>query len=294
MNADEIVSLASSQGLKISGPIKLNEMGLDFLVAFVTEENGKKWVLRIPRRPDAFERAEHEKKILEFIKTRISVQVPEWQIFHPKLIAYPMLNDQPALTFDATTHEVAWHMDSKSPLFVESFAKTLVELHRISPQEASEAGLTVCSPSDIRQNVKEELETVRKTIGLSKDLENRYEKWINDATLWPKFTVFGHGDLYAGHLLVDSNTRVTGIIDWTEAKVNDPSIDFTGHLTVFNEESLKTLIKHYENNGGRVWPELIAQTIERAAFSPVRYGIFAITSGSDTHLAAAKALLNPA
>ena len=49
MKTEEIKALASRHDLKICEPIELNEMGLDFLVAFVAEENGKKWVLRIPR-----------------------------------------------------------------------------------------------------------------------------------------------------------------------------------------------------------------------------------------------------
>jgi macrolide phosphotransferase len=89
----------------------------------------------------------------------------------------------------------------------------------------------------------------------------------------------------------DRIIRPESIIDWTEAKVQDPAIDFTGHLTTLGEESLKSLIKHYEANGGRTWPELFAHTIESAAFSPVRYGLFALSNGSNTHLAAAKAQL---
>jgi macrolide phosphotransferase len=291
MKTEEIKVLASRHNLKIREPIELNEMGLDFLVAFVTEENGKKWVFRIPRRADVFVRAQNEKKILEFVRTRISVNVPDWKIVQPDLIAYPMLTDNPGLTFDSSTYAVTWHMDSKSPSYVQSLAKTLVELHRISTQEVKSAGLEVLSPSEIRKKTFEELELVRRDIGLSSSLDTRILTWLDNDALWPDYTVFGHGDLYPGHLLVNKNNSVTGIIDWTEAKVQDPAIDFTGHLTTLGEESLKSLIKHYEANGGRTWPELFAHTIESAAFSPVRYGLFALSNGSNTHLAAAKAQL---
>jgi hypothetical protein len=70
------------------------------------EENGKKWVFRIPRRADVFVRAQNEKKILEFVRTRISVNVPDWKIVQPDLIAYPMLTDNPGLTFDSSTGEI--------------------------------------------------------------------------------------------------------------------------------------------------------------------------------------------
>lgn len=59
-----------------------------------------------------------------------------------------------------------------------------------------------------------------------------------------------HGDLYAGHTLVGASGRVTGIIDWTEAEVSDPSIDFTGHLLGFGAYGLEALIAEYSRAGG--------------------------------------------
>lgn len=38
--------------------------------------------------------------------------------------------------------------------------------------------------------------------------------WINDV-LWPNFTRFIHGDLYAGHVLTHTSGKVSGIIDWS-------------------------------------------------------------------------------
>ncbi|WP_423241355.1 phosphotransferase [Oceanobacillus zhaokaii] len=36
--------------------------------------------------------------------------------------------------------------------------------------------------------------------------------------------------------------RVTGFIDWTEARVDDPAHDFVSHLMAFGEKSLRELI----------------------------------------------------
>ena len=35
-----------------------------------------------------------------------------------------------------------------------------------------------------------------------------------------------HGDLHPGHIMVDNQANVTGLIDWTEATHSDPSMDF--------------------------------------------------------------------
>lgn len=68
-------------------------------------------------------------------------------------------------------------------------------------------------------------------------------------------------------------------------------MDFSGHVAVFGEESLKVLITAYEKLGGRVWPHLFEQALERAAASPLNYAFFAINTKSDEHLQVEKAQL---
>lgn len=103
-----------------------------------------------------------------------------------------------------------------------------------------------------------------------------------------------HGDFYAGHILVDADEQVSGFIDWTEAEVSDPSVDFSGHLLGFGETGLRQLIDEYEAAGGRTWPAMFDHVRERAAASPVRYAVFALEIGDDGHLDAARAQLGVA
>ena len=35
-----------------------------------------------------------------------------------------------------------------------------------------------------------------------------------------------HGDLHPGHILIDENQCVTGVIDWSEVGIGDVSADF--------------------------------------------------------------------
>ncbi|HEY8401229.1 MAG TPA: phosphotransferase, partial [Cytophagaceae bacterium] len=135
------------------------------------------------------------------------------------------------------------------------------------------------------------LQTVKSELGISNELETRYNKWLDNDKLWPDFTRFIHGDLYAGHIMATKEGIVSGIIDWSTAHINDISQDFSGHVTVFGEESLKHLINEYQKQGGKVWDKLFEQTIERAAAAPLAYGSFAIETQDETHIHAAKAQL---
>ena len=47
---------------------------MDFRVAFATDEQGRRWVLRQPRRKDVWERAENERKVLNVVRGNIHAQ----------------------------------------------------------------------------------------------------------------------------------------------------------------------------------------------------------------------------
>ena len=107
----------------------------------------------------------------------------------------------------------------------------------------------------------------------------------------PNFTKFIHGDLYAGHILTYADGNVCGIIDWSTARISDISQDFSGHLTVFGEESLKSLISEYEKQGGKIWNMIFEQAVERAAAAPLAYGYFAVETQDEVHINGAKVQL---
>ena len=288
MKNKDIQKLAKRNGLFLSDKMSFNEMGIDFKVGFATDKDGKKWLLRIPRRVDLGEQIANELRILQLVSKYLSVQVPDWRIANEELVAYPLLDGKPALTYDAETYEVTWNMSKDSELYIPSLAKALIELHSIPTQEVLRNGLKVSTPEQARNEFFERLLLVKSELGISTELENRYQKWVDNDTLWPNFTKFIHSDLYAGHTLTHNNGELCGIIDWSTAQVSDIAQDFSGHVTVFGEESLKTLISAYEKQGGEVWDKLFEQAIERAAAAPLAYGYFALETQDEIHLSAAK------
>ena len=290
MNRD-IQKLAEEHGLQLSGEIKFNEMGIDFKVGFATDASKRNWVLRIPRRNGLGEQIANEKRILKLVSKHLSVQVPDWKIATPELVAYPLLEGKPALTFDAQTYEVTWNMDKESPHYITSLAKVLVDLHSIPEDQVIENGLKVIKPEDLRKEIANRLQLVKSELGISSELDTRYRRWLDNDPLWPNFTRFIHGDLYAGHVLTSGDGTVSGLIDWSTAQVSDIAQDFSGHATVFGEVSLNALIAEYKNLGGEVWDKLFDQSLERAAAAPLAYGFFAVETQDEKHIRGAKAQL---
>ncbi|GGH17848.1 Mph(E)/Mph(G) family macrolide 2'-phosphotransferase [Sphingobacterium alkalisoli] len=291
MTPQDIQHISKKHGLALTEEISFNDMGIDFKVAFATDTNGQRWVLRMPRRDDLGEQVQTEQRILDLVSKHLVVQVPEWKIVASDMIAYPLLRDLPVLSFDGITYEVTWNMDQHNPNYVPSLAKVLADLHNIPRQKIQESDLKVLNPEDLRTEIEGRLKLVKSELGINNDLENRYKTWLDNDRLWPDYTRFIHGDLYAGHVMADSAGTVSGVIDWSTAHVGDISLDFSGHLSIFGEESLKALIIEYEKNGGQVWDTLFEQTLERAAAAPLAYGLFAVETQIETHIIGAKAQL---
>lgn len=294
MKNREILELAQKHGLRLSEDLKFNEMGIDFRVCFATDDQGKPWVLRIPRRSDLEDQIEKEKRILSLARKYLSIEVPDWKIATSSLVAYPLLKNKPALTFDDQTHQITFNMDNDNPEYIASLAKVLVELHQIPETDVSENNLKIMKSSDLRDEIQNMLSVVSSEIGISDELDKRFKKWLDNDPLWPTFTSFVHGDLYAGHILVTNSGTVTGVIDWSTAHIGDPSVDFSGHVNLFGEQSLKRLIDEYERHGGIIWDGLYKQAVERATASPLAYGFFALETKDDNHINAAKTQLGVA
>ncbi|MHB1328105.1 MAG: macrolide 2'-phosphotransferase, partial [Gemmatimonadales bacterium] len=222
-DSPDILALARRHGLALTEVLDVNELGLDFRVATASDEAGVRWMLRMPRRPDVLPKIEYEARVLRFLAPRLPVAVPEWHVVAPDLVAYRRLNDRTAMIIDAATYTPTWQIDPASLRFTESLAPALVALHGIAPAEAVAAGLRSSDPEQARAAFARDLDRARGEFSIAEPLERRWRTWLDDDTSWPDFATVVHGDLYVGHILVGNHDQVTGMIDWTEAEVSDPS-----------------------------------------------------------------------
>jgi macrolide phosphotransferase len=291
---EKIIELAGEHGLTLdANSIQFDESGADFQVAFGNDQNGEPWVLRIPRRESVIEVASHEKKIVNFLNGKVHFQVPCWEISSSTLIAYPMLEGKPAATIDPNEKAYVWYIDEKNPAnrFFDSLAKVMVELHKVDHQQAHEAGIKVSEPREIRESLAKQMDGVKKDFAINEKLWERWQNWLSDDSYWPQHSVFVHGDLHPGHILVNEDHVVTGLLDWTEAKVSDPATDFVLFCAVFGRDKLESFVKKYEAAGGRTWPRMVEHIVERHAAYPVLLAQFALITGEKEYIEMAKQAL---
>lgn len=271
-----------------------NESGLDFQVVFAQDESGTDWVLRLPRRQDVMPRTKVEKQALDLINQYgKSFQAPNWIVYTDELIAYKKLDGVPAGTIDHNIGNYVWEIDINNvpESFHKSLGRVLAEIHSIPSDKAAELGLVVQTPEEARILMKQRMDNVKAKFGVGDKLWNRWQAWINDEEMWPKKTGLIHGDVHAGHTMIDKGGNVTGLIDWTEAKVADISNDFIFNYKAFGEEGLKALILAYKEAGGYYWPKMEEHIIELVAAYPVSIAEFAMVSGIEEYVQMAKKAL---
>jgi macrolide phosphotransferase len=291
---DQIIELAKLHGLELQeDSLTRNESGLDFLVVMASNGQGEQWVLRIPRRPDVIPTARKERKILELVQGKLPIQTPKWEICSDELIAYKLLDGMPTGTIDPDAKAYVWEIDEKQvpDSFNETLGNALADLHSISQLEAERAGLSVLAPEQLRNSMRARMEIVKEEFGVGEKLWSRWQKWLENEEFWPKESAFIHGDLHAGHILIDESACVTGFIDWTEARVDDPAHDFVVHLTAFGDEALVSLIESYRVAGGYVWPYMREHIYELTASYPIAIAEFAKKSGLEEFEIMAKQML---
>lgn len=287
-----VADLAQEHGLDIiPASVEFNEAGLDYLVAFATAKDGKAWVLRIPRRPDASVKIADEARILKLVKGRLSVSVPDWRIRSRTLVAYPALPGYPGLTVE--DGEAAWHFDRESTAYCRSLGRLIAQLHRIDAEAAQAARIPTLTPAEVREEWRTNLAKVGAEFSIAGRLLERWNAWLDEDSYWPDFTVFTHGELYPAHLLLDDDAEIRSVLDWTTAKVGDPAVDFMFHHSMSTPEAFELTVRTYLDEGGRVPGRLAEQCAEIMAAGPIGYGAYALETGDPDHWAAAAAQLDP-
>ncbi|WP_047870951.1 macrolide 2'-phosphotransferase [Nocardiopsis sp. RV163] len=293
---DHTIALAAAHGLHLSARgATVNEAGLDYRVVMARDTNGREWVLRVPRRADVTEGMTAEKRVLDLVAPVLAedgVAVPDWRVRSPELIAYPALPGAPGLTL-TDAGEPVWHMDPASPDYAERLGRLLARLHSISPERAGAAGVEVRTPARVRQAWRDDIARVSEAFTVSPALTGAWRAWLDDDTCWPERTVMTHGEIYPAHVLLDGEGAVTGVLDWTTARVDDPARDLSAQYGAAGEEMLRATLTAYERAGGHVHPGLAAQARHLWDASPIGYALYALTTGAAADLAAAAAVLAP-
>lgn len=184
------------------------------------------------------------------------------------------LPGNPAITL-TPEGEPHWNAEGDSPLFLDSLAAALAEIHGSEHSAATHEPLPYLSPKSTtpREQFLDMLACVAAKKLFSPAELDDWKKWA-DQTSWPENAVPTHGDLHAGNIIINEKGLVTGLIDWTQASVSDPSYDFIFHYLGFGKDGLQLLLDSYEKQGGQVFPGMLEHIMSLWETYPMRQAFF--------------------
>jgi macrolide phosphotransferase len=296
MSAPDFAELAAAHGIELDPDATMLRTGgadAEYFGAMARGRDGKYWVLRAPRRGDVRLSAKAEAAVLNFVRPRLGIAVPDWKVHTDKLIAYPYLPGLPAAEVDPLMGELIWRVPQDNPpdVFLDSLAATMAKLHGLDAKEALAAGVSSVSPYQSRARLKVRMDDLNSLSPVPEKLWELWLKWIGEDSFWPEHTGLVHGDLYHPHLLVDQDMKLIGLEDWADAEVTDTASDFALIFSTLGREAMEEMIRRYERAGGKTWPRMADQAEMYYWASPVRFATYAMRTGDLSHLIGVKGMV---
>ena len=185
------------------------DVGYDFEVAIVDDD----WVFRFPRRAAVAQALELELVLLPAIAPALPVDVPSFEhVSHdPLFVGYRLIRGEPLVDEDADG--------------VRAF---LEALHTFDA-----SGLPLGRPDWVEAYRDQCAEFERLVLPLlDRDLRAQAKRLFGDAETLVGFEpTLLHADLGPAHLLVRDG-RLAGVIDWADARLGDPALDYAWLLNI--------------------------------------------------------------
>ena len=224
-----------------------SEEGQLFDVAFVQDTQHRRWVVRAPRSQVAGAQMDLTVALLGLLARRLPFAVPTPKGFAAlkeggRAAVYPYLPGQ-NISFEALP---------PGPGLAAELGRTIAALHNADLQIFDEAGLPAYDPDTYRTRRLAELDRAAATGHVPTALLARWERSLEDVSLWRFAPTPTHGDLTGDQVLAvfddeqDSGTgRIKALTGWEDAKVADPADDFASLVWQAPPEAFETVMEAY-------------------------------------------------
>ena len=230
------------------------------------------WLFRFPKREKCVTKLSMECRLLPGLADWMSLPIPRhkycaklYESLDRPFAGYKKL---PGIAGDVSKTVDQHRVARQLGLF-------LTRLHDYPVDKAREAG--VPERSDLVAYWRNKsLQQLNGIVDLNVDRSNLLRYLENDVPLSfegePRLV---HNDLWAEHIIVDPlSGSVSGIIDWGDAVISDPAVDFAGLYTWYGEEWLEQVLAYYSGT-----PD--TEIISRSRYLATCLAIHNITLGQD-------------
>nr|WP_246297293.1 phosphotransferase [Janibacter cremeus] len=226
------------QGVVSSGPTDA------FEVAFIQDREHRRWVVRCPRTPAASAQLERSAALLAVLARRLTMPVPAVKGW----VALPE-GGRAAVHSYLTGRLVGLEGIEAGSVLARGLGRALAHLHNLDTGMYEEAGVPVYDAAGYRARRLAELDRAAATGRVPTGLLGRWERVLDDETLWTFTATPTHGDLSTGTILAtpgdDEGPDVKSFLGWESAQVADPADDIAPLLAALDGEAFDTVMEAY-------------------------------------------------
>jgi macrolide phosphotransferase len=221
--------------------------GHQFEVAFITDTQHRRWVVRAPMTAAAGAQMDAAVSVLGMLSRRLPFSVPTPKGFVAlkeggRALVYTYLVGRP-LDFG--------HLPP-GPGIAAELGRALAALHNVDRAVFDEAGLPSYDADTYRTRRLSDLDRAAATGHVPTGLLARWERSLEDVSLWRFAPTPTHGQLTGAHVLAvfddddDAATgRVRGLTGWENAKVADPADDFATLVSSASPAAFDSVLEAY-------------------------------------------------
>jgi macrolide phosphotransferase len=216
-------------------------------VAFVQDAEHRRWVVRAPRTDVAGAEMDRTVALLGLLARRLPFAVPAPRGFVAlteggRAAVYPYLPG----------HNLDYAELPAGPGIAAELGRSIAALHNTDPAVFEEAGLPSYDADAYRSRRLAELDRAAGSGRVPTSLLTRWEKALEDVSLWRFAPTPTHGDLTGDQVLAvftDDTDASTGTVramtGWEDAKVADPADDFAALVADAPPEAVETVLEAY-------------------------------------------------
>ncbi|SDC37353.1 Predicted kinase, aminoglycoside phosphotransferase (APT) family [Sanguibacter gelidistatuariae] len=217
--------------------------GFDAAIAIDAEK--RRWVVRAPSTLAAGAALEAEAAFLsgleDFVDSgRLPFEVPRAAGFAPlsdggRAVVYPELPG----------HPLRVERIVPGPGISASLGRAIAALHELPVALVESSGLPVYSAEEYRQRRLSEVDEAAQTGQVPATLLRRWERSLEDVSMWRFRPTVTHTALSAETLLVRAG-QISAITDFFEVQVGDPADDLSWLLVTAPQESVESILEAYQ------------------------------------------------
>lgn len=217
--------------------------GFDAAVAIDAEH--RRWVVRAPRSLAAGAALEAECAFLSGLVDFVDAGTLPFEVPRPSGFA-PLPDGGRAVVYpELPGHPLRVDRIAPGPGIGASVGRAIAALHELPVALAEGSGLPVYSAEEYRQRRLSEVDEAAQTGKVPATLLRRWERSLEDVSLWRFRPVVTHTSLSAETLLIRAG-QVSAMTDFFEVQVGDPADDLSWLLVTAPQESVESIVEAYQ------------------------------------------------